>query len=232
MAKFHFVEDYEKYVRQLMRELPLDEAMSRAVGGDYDRIGGIECEILQHFGLRNGDIVVDFGCGSGRLAVHLARSCEVSYLGLDVVQDLLDYAKGRCPKGYRFVKNTTFTMPVPDTSVDLFTAFSVFTHLLHTECYIYLEEMFRTLRPGGRVVASFLEFSTPSHWGVFSKTVGEQRASAVPHLNTFIERSVWQTWADHIGFEAVRFVDGTAAPWPSGLILGQSLVVLSKGDAT
>ena len=232
MAKFHFVEDYEKYVRQLMRELPLDEAMSRAVGGDYDRIVGLSVRSYSTSVCGTATSSSISAAVRGRLAVHLARSCEVSYLGLDVVQDLLDYAKGRCPKGYRFVKNTTLTMPVPDTSVDLFTAFTVFTHLLHTECYIYLEEMFRTLRPGGRVVASFLEFSTPSHWGVFSKTVGEQRASAVPHLNTFIERSVWQTWADHIGFEAVRFVDGTAAPWPSGLILGQSLVVLSKGDAT
>lgn len=34
MARFHFVEDYEAYVRQLTRDLPLDEAMSVAVGGD------------------------------------------------------------------------------------------------------------------------------------------------------------------------------------------------------
>lgn len=88
MARFHFVEDYEAYVRQLTRDLPLDEAMSVAVGGDYDRIGAIECEILHHFGLRDGQSVVDFGCGSGRLAVHLARTGTVAYLGLDVVQEL------------------------------------------------------------------------------------------------------------------------------------------------
>ena len=64
--------------------------------------------------------------------------------------------------------------------------------------------MYRALKPGGRVVASFLEFSMPSHWGVFTKTVGEQRTSTVPHLNTFIERSVWQTWAAHLGFETQR----------------------------
>jgi len=231
MAKFHFVEDYETYVRQLKRDLPLDEAMSVAVGGDYQRIGAIECEILQHLGLRDGDRIVDFGCGSGRLAVNLAQTCTVDYLGLDVVQDLLDYARSRCPGTYRFARNTALALPVPEASVDVFAAFSVFTHLLHTECYIYLEEMYRALKPGGRVVASFLEFSMPSHWGVFTKTVGEQRTSTVPHLNTFIERSVWQTWAAHLGFETVRFIDGTAAPWPSGVYLGQSLVVLGKGAA-
>lgn len=231
MARFHFVEDYEAYVRQLTRDLPLDEAMSVAVGGGYDRIGAIECEILHHFGLRDGQSVVDFGCGSGRLAVHLARTGTVAYLGLDVVQELLDYAKRRCPKDYRFARNTALSLPVADGSVDLVSAFSVFTHLLHTECYIYLEEMHRALRPGGRVVASFLEFSMASHWGVFTKTVGEQRTSTVPHLNTFIERSVWQTWADHIGFDSVTFLDGTAAPWPSGAHLGQSLAVLGKAPA-
>ncbi|GJE50481.1 2-methoxy-6-polyprenyl-1,4-benzoquinol methylase, mitochondrial [Methylobacterium tardum] len=228
MAKFHFVEDYEQFVRQLMRDLPLDEAMSRAVGGDYDRIGAVECEILKHFGLKDGDSVVDFGRGSGRLAVNLAKETRITYLGLDVVQDLLNYAKTKCPNSYRFVKNNQLSLPVADDSVDLFAAFSIFTHLLHTECYIYLEEMYRALRPGGRVVASFLEFSTPSHWGIFTTTVGEQRTSSVPHLNTFIERSVWEIWAGHLGFEIAQFVDGPAAPWPSGTMLGQSVVVLSK----
>ena len=36
-------------------------------------------------------------------------------------------------------------------------AFSVFTHLLHEESFIYLEDFKRVLKPGGSVVFSFLE---------------------------------------------------------------------------
>ena len=228
MAKFHFVEDYERYVRHLMRRHPIDEAMSLAVGGDYAEIGAIECEILRHAGLRDGDSLVDFGCGSGRLAVRLAETVRVDYLGLDVVRPLLDYARTKCPPHYRFQLNTSLRLPVETGAVDWFAAFSVFTHLLHTETYLYLEEMHRALRPGGRVVASFLEFAVYPHWGVFRETVEQQRASHVPHINQFIERNAWELWARELGFAAVAFVDGLAAPWPSGRILGQSVAVLTK----
>lgn len=32
MAEFHFVEDYETYVRRLISSYPIDEAMSLALG--------------------------------------------------------------------------------------------------------------------------------------------------------------------------------------------------------
>lgn len=231
MAKFHFVEDYERYVRHLMRRYPIDEAMSIAVGGSYERLGALEYEILCHLGLGDGVRVVDFGCGSGRLAVQLAAQLKIDYLGLDVVKPLLDYARNKCPPEYRFALNTALTLPVETESVDWFSAFSVFTHLLHTESYLYLQEMHRGLRPGGRVVASFLEFAVYSHWTVFRDTVEQQRDSHVPHINQFIERNAWELWARELGFANVAFIDGLAAPWPSGQNLGQSIVVLTKAAA-
>lgn len=229
MAQFHFVEDYERYVRALMRSHPIDEAMSLAVGGDYARTGRLECEILRHLGLKDGDSLVDFGCGSGRLAAHLAEVAQVGYLGLDVAAPLLAYARTKSPPHYRFVRNTSLTLPVEAASVDWFSSFSVFTHLLHPETYIYLEEMHRCLRPRGRVVASFLEFADPYHWAVFEQTVALQRASQVPHLNQFVERGTWTLWAAKIGFSDVAFIGGQASPWPSGETLGQSIAVLTKG---
>ena len=42
MAQFHFVEEYEKHVAQLIKDYPLDEAMRLAVGGGFQEIGAIE----------------------------------------------------------------------------------------------------------------------------------------------------------------------------------------------
>lgn len=228
MATFHFVEDYERYVADLIRQHPLDTAMSLAVGGAYEGVGAIECAILQHAGLEPGMAVVDLGCGSGRLAVALSRAVAVSYLGLDVVPALLDYARTKVPKSYKFVLNRALSLPVEAASVDVLCAFSVFTHLLHAETYLYLEDAHRALRPGGRVVLSFLEFALPDHWAVFAKTVQAQRASTVPHLNQFIERNQITVWAHHLGYVDVAFIDGNTAPWPSGEPLGQSIAVLTK----
>ena len=93
MTNRHFVEEYAAYVRDLMLRYPLDEAMSLAVGGSYDLVGQAELRILQGCGLEDGMSLVDFGCGSGRLAKHFGLTYRhIEYLGVDVVQELLDYA--------------------------------------------------------------------------------------------------------------------------------------------
>ena len=229
MAKFHFVEDYERYVADLIRQHPIDTAMSLAVGGSYEAVGAIECAILRHAGLEPGMAVVDLGSGSGRLAAALSRAFDVSYLGLDVVPALLDYARTKAPKAYRFVLNRALSLPVEAASADMLCAFSVFTHLLHAETYLYLEDAHRALRPGGRVVLSFLEFAIPDHWAVFDKTIQAQRGSTVPHLNQFIERNQIIVWSQRLGYAGVSFIDGNTAPWPSGEPLGQSIAILTKG---
>ncbi|GJE62580.1 class I SAM-dependent methyltransferase [Methylobacterium trifolii] len=236
MAQFHFVEDYERHVRRLMRKHPIDEAMSLAVGGSYAEIGGVECEILLHAGLQPGQSVVDFGCGSGRLAAALGQRLAVEYLGIDVVQALLDYARSKSPPHYRFRVSRTLALPVETASVDMVCAFSVFTHLLQTETYLYLEEMLRCLKPGGTVVCSFLELAAPNAWHAFHETVQQQRTSQVPNLNMFLERSQIEVFIQKLRsggyiYESVGFLDPTAAPWPSGHALGQTVAILRKGVA-
>jgi ubiquinone/menaquinone biosynthesis C-methylase UbiE len=151
---------------------------------------------------------------------------SVEYLGTDVVAALLDYARGHAPAHFNFRLHPALSVPLPDASVDIACAFSVFTHLLHAETYIYLEEMRRVLRPGGRVIFSFLEFASPAHWDVFQATVAGQRATQTPHLNQFIERSSIETWARHLGFAVERFIDAGAEVEPGAGALGQSMVIL------
>jgi ubiquinone/menaquinone biosynthesis C-methylase UbiE len=226
MAKFHFVEDYERYVSQLIASHPIDEAMSLAVGGDYERVGKIEAAILQSFGLRQGMHVVDLGCGSGRLAAELYKLTDISFSGTDVVNSLLEYAKTKAP-GYNFILHQELSIPVSNASADIVSAFSLFTHLLHAETYLYLEEALRVLKPGGKLIFSFLEFAEVGHWAVFQSTVEVTRSAGQSHLNTFIERNAIQTWADHLGFEIERFVSGGDTEWDAAA-LGQAVVVLRK----
>lgn len=227
MADFHFVEDYVRLVASLKERLPIDEAMSRAVGGGYERFGGIEADILDHYGLREGDGVLDFGCGSGRLAHALGKRRPIAYLGIDIVQDLLDYAATKAPAHYRFRLNRALTLPVIDEAADWCCAFSVFTHLLHAESYLYLQELARIAKPGGRILFSFLEFGCAGHWAVFAETVEGQRRSTLPHLNMFIERPVIRLWAEKLGLEVVEIVDADEPRW-NGHALGQSLAVLRR----
>ncbi len=228
MADFHFVQDYEKLVADLVATRPIDEAMAVAVGGDFESVGRIELAAVRHAGLRDGMAIIDLGCGSGRLAWALGQTMRVDYLGIDIVQALLDYARGKSPPSYRFMLNRALRIPAPDASADMVAAFSVFTHLLHAESYLYLEDIRRVLRPGGVCVFSFLEFADPRHWLVFSGTVDAQRRSAAPHLNQFIDRGAVALWCDKLGYMLDGFVDGDAAPWHEAPPLWQSLAILRR----
>lgn len=229
MRKSYFVKDYERLVRRLRWKYSLDEAMSRAVGGGgYEQIGQIEAAIVAYAGLRDGQSLLDLGCGSGRLASALGQKMSIEYCGIDVVKALLKYAKKKSPANYRFVLNHSLGIPLPDASCDMATAFSVFTHLLHHDSYIYLAEFHRVVRPGGVVVFSFLEFSEPGHWAQFEATVDAQRSAVLRHLNQFLERSQIELWAAKLGYESVSFVGSTDAPWGTSDALGQSLAILKR----
>lgn len=222
----HYVRDYRRMVRRLMADHPLDEAMSLAVGGDYGLVGPGLADLLQGEGLADGMSLFDLGCGSGRLASALGGRLRIDYLGTDVVPELLAYARTRAPESFRFVLHTEPTVPAADGGLHMACAFSVFTHLLHEETYLYLSDMRRALRPGGKVVFSFLEFARAQHWPVFDDTVAARREERRGHLNVFIERPVIDLWCARLGFERVRF--DPAEPDGGDGWSGQTIAVLRR----
>jgi SAM-dependent methyltransferase len=230
MARFRFVADYERLVARLVRSKPLDEAMEAAVGGGYEIFGGIETGIVRGAGLRDGMRLIDLGCGSGRLASALqAQGARLSYVGIDIVKSLLEYAKKKAP-GYEFILHRDLSIPQPDASADMVSAFSLFTHMLHEDTYAYLEECVRVLKPGGTIVFSFLEFAEPAHWAEFMRTRAAAQASKDAPLNVFIERGAIEAWASRLGVHVERYVDASFPSW-QGHALGQSVAILAKRGA-
>ena len=229
MAEFHFVEDYERWVADLIANHPIEEAMSLAVGGGYDQIGQIESQLLRWAGLANGMSVVDLGCGSGRMPHVLGKAFAIDYLGVDIVQAFLDYAATKSPTNYRFVLNRSLTFPADDKSADFVTAFSVFTHLLPSESYLYMEDARRVLKRGGKLVFSFLEVAEPSHWFAFEGEVNNRRAGGSSHLNMMLERPMIRRMAETLGYSEPIFIGAREAPW-GGEPLGQSAVIISPSS--
>jgi ubiquinone/menaquinone biosynthesis C-methylase UbiE len=222
VSEFHFVEEYQRHVAGLKAQHSRDEAMQLAVGGDYDAIGSAQASLIAEFGLRDGMSLIDLGCGSGRLAKHVAkRFSGIRYLGIDIIQDLLDYAAEQSPRDYRFVLSRSLTIPVESSSADFLCAFSLFTHLLHEETFCYLEEAKRVLVPGGTLLFSFIEFG--EHWFIFDEMVRLAREGCKgPHLNMFIENSAIEAWARALEMQILTIRDGSKTPG------GQSITVLRK----
>jgi len=232
---------YAEHVMRLEQSsLSKAEAMRLAVGGEFEAIGKLEYYLLRSLGLSDGHLVIDVGCGSGRLAVQLASCSGIKYVGTDVVPSLLDTARslsGRSDWQFHLVED--LIIPCQDNSADFVTFFSVFTHLPHEASFKYLIEAARCLKPRGLVVASFLEFRIPCHWDTF---MGSVLSDAPGQLNQFIDRDAVKAWADHCGLAIETFFDGDKPHipipeeihWENGTSmkslgnLGQSVVVLRK----
>jgi ubiquinone/menaquinone biosynthesis C-methylase UbiE len=215
--------------------------MHDAVGGEFAAMGIMERELLRMYGLHEHDYVIDVGCGSGRLAKPLSEFLQGQYLGTDVVPDLLDYARHLVSRAdWRFEVVDTFTIPESDGRADFVCFFSVLTHLLHEQSYMYLKEAKRVLKPGGKIVFSFLQFPVACHWAVFEHTL--KNMSRDCPLNVFLSRDAIATWVQHLGLSIEAFHDGDVPfiplPHPvsfeSGAtfdklgMLGQSVCVLRK----
>jgi SAM-dependent methyltransferase len=123
-------------------------------------------------------------------------------LGTDVVRELLDYARQGCPPAWQFSLVEDIRIPFPDNCADWACFYSVFTHLLHEETYCYLLEARRVVKPGGRIVFSFLEYA--HNWEIFKSTADVILAGrANVHLNTFIGRDAIEAWTRHLGMTIV-----------------------------
>jgi ubiquinone/menaquinone biosynthesis C-methylase UbiE len=225
--KVNLKKSYEQWVARWKGDRPLEQAMHLAVGGEFEMMGAIECDIVKHFGLASTGYLIDVGCGSGRLAKPLSAYLKGRYLGIDIVPELVDYARQVTARpDWRFAAVDHIGIPEQDGQADMVCFFSVLTHLLHEQGYWYLEEARRVLKPGGRIVFSFLEFTQPAHWAVFSATLHNERHGIESPLNVFIERSAISVWAEHLDLQVEKFVGGSELISEAGA-LGQSVCVLS-----
>lgn len=158
------------------RERGLPPMRLRFVGeGDFRQIGQEMVQLLiDRGGLRPTDDVIDIGCGAGRVAIPLTRYLDAQsrYRGFDVVRDAIKWCTRTITRSYpnftfthvnvfnssynrRGVQAASLRFPFDDAVADLAFATSVFTHLDPAATRNYLNEAWRVLRPGGRLVATF-----------------------------------------------------------------------------
>src|SRR4051812_18516331 len=115
---------YETLYESHARAIPGDEAVG---AGGYEVIGRIELDLLLMEGLKPGHVLVDFGCGNGRLAVHaIPALAGGAYVGIDISETLLARAREKIEKAVpappcvvTWLKQTTPHFPLEDSSVDM-----------------------------------------------------------------------------------------------------------------
>lgn len=207
-SKTDFRKTHREQFKNLKAAYSIDEAARIAVGGDFDAVGRLSLETLIFHGLKKHHYLIDVGCGSGRLAKPLSEFLEGKYLGIDVVPGLVDYARKLVGRpDWRFEVARGLTIPETDGQADMISFFSVVTHLLHEESFVYLREARRVLKPGGKVVLSFLDFRVAGHWEIFDTNIRDIGVGSKP-LNIFIAPDMLREWAKRLDFDVEVIEDG------------------------
>lgn len=93
---------------------------------------------------------LDFGCASGRVLRHMAQELpNLKAFGCDLNRFHVESCNRYLPRNCQvFHSHSIPSLPLPDNSIDVVSAFSVFTHIEAMET-AWLLELRRILRPGG-----------------------------------------------------------------------------------
>jgi ubiquinone/menaquinone biosynthesis C-methylase UbiE/pimeloyl-ACP methyl ester carboxylesterase len=137
-----------------------------------DPYGSLMSDQIDMLRLNDHDRVLDLGCGTGSLATELLRNnaganLDLKLVGLDHIPDALKRARDRARAGVQRnntelswlaadldVVATSLEVPLRDATFDAVLASLLLSYLERPDCV--LSEIFRILRPGGRVVVSSL----------------------------------------------------------------------------
>jgi len=109
---------------------------------------------------RDGNKVLDLGCGSGRL-YQLFSNLSIDYVGVDQSEEQIKIAQKKFSNNKYVIAEMT-SLPFEDNEFDIIYCIATFHHLPDEESRIKaLEEMNRVLKPGGYVIMT--------NWNLFSK---------------------------------------------------------------
>lgn len=114
--------------------------------------------------VKEGDQILDVGCGNGRLyqLFESPSMSSVQFTGIDISEKLIDLAKKTYPT-CTFTAGDMRILPYDDNFFDVVFSLVAFHHLPDRESQIQsLQEMKRVVKPGGKII--LLNWNAYSDW--------------------------------------------------------------------
>lgn len=119
----------------------------------FGRQRGLLSRLVSRSDLRAGEDVLDIGCGPGKLVRAMGRQVGPggSVTGVDPSAEAIAYNQRRDPH-HRYLRSPAQQLPLPDDGFDVVTCTFVMHHIAEPYRDAALNEMWRVLRPGGRLL--------------------------------------------------------------------------------
>lgn len=131
--------------------------------GFLGRRRGVFTRLAALSGAEQGHQIVDVGCGTGYLTRMLAPIVgrEGRVTGVDPSPAMIGHARRRSPDNCSYQVGEGQAMPFPDASFDIVVSSFAVHHMPVSARGTAVREMFRVLRPGGRLLIA--EFRPPAN---------------------------------------------------------------------
>lgn len=208
--------------RSLSAELEGARAVAAAFGYSEEQLQavpeganlGVSCGNPTAFAsLQPGEVVVDLGCGGGLDVFLAARRVgpEGRAIGIDMTEEMLTLARrnaergpdGRPYENVEFYQATIDHLPLPDATVDCVISNCVIN--LAPDKPAVFREIFRVLKPGGRVAVSDI---------ALKQDLPEELAGSIMAYVGCIAGAIkiadYETGLRAAGFDPVQIIDSKA----------------------
>lgn len=180
----------------------------------YQRISGLQRNvgkglIQNYIKSCSGDAILDLGCGTGELSAHLAEL--VGQHGKIVAVDPDVHRVHVAQETHKGVKNlmfhegsTTYFPGMSSETYDIIFSNAVL-HWVPDKSEAF-EKMFRSLRPGGKIVMSYLDHLLPVHEHVYGE-LNPENLDKILNMFQLETRSNLEKMCMAAGFEIVQSYD-------------------------
>jgi ubiquinone/menaquinone biosynthesis C-methylase UbiE len=162
--------------------------------------------LLNNVGINSTDVVLEIGCGIGRVGKHLAGRCR-RWIGADVSQNMLRFAAERLGdfSNVEFVELSGNDLrPIGDNSIDVAYCTVVFMHLESWDRYGYVEEAFRVLRPGGKLYVDNVNLCSDAGWSIFETHRKFPPSQRPDHITVCSTPEELQEYLKRAGFQSIE----------------------------
>ena len=201
------------------------DGRSAETEASFDAKGRQDAAWLRRF-VEPGAVVLDVGCGIGRIERHLAPHVARLH-AVDVSDEMLAAARRRTAGATNIAfhrTSATDLSPVATASVDLAFSFFVLQHLEHDDAFRALREIARVLKADGRAVIQFPSLASPFYAREFvdrAEPPDRPAARVRPYTPDLVSRLL-----DLATLAVERF-----EPPPGGSLTEHELVVVARRRA-
>jgi SAM-dependent methyltransferase len=173
------------------------------------------------------DRILELGCGVGRIGRELAPHCQ-HWTGVDISENMISHARDRL--GH--LGNTAFHQlsrtrldALGDDSLTKAYSVAVLCHMDKEDLFIYLNELYRTVRPGGLIYVETWNLAHPIGWKRWEYEVdnwnrSEQKQRKDVARNQFCTPDEFELYVRQAGFTPLACYSDS--PWIQ-IIAGHSL---------